>query len=165
MSKEQVDKILDGTKARGRRQKKSGSQQKKPFERLELTHVRPEHTRRRPVQMMMDSGASSQITSLANHVCERKAKITPIYLGDGSKMGATHIGSRKVCIQTDNDQQCKKLSDILVVPYTAIFLISIPSLVKKDVGVLFISGYAVLFDLFSNNSVMGFAMQTADGMF
>lgn len=85
----------------------------------------------------MDSNVSPHITSLAYHVCETKARITPIYLADGSTMSATDIGSRRVCFQTDDDQQHIKLTDILVVADDVLSVLSIPALVKKDVGIFF----------------------------
>ena len=99
-----------------------------------MAQVKTSENKRRPDKMMLDSGATSHITSLGDRVGEKRAHSTPIHPADDSTMRPTHNGTRKVTFMTDHGCQRVKLSNTLVVPDASTSLLSVPALVRKDIG-------------------------------
>lgn len=120
---------------------------------------------RRPDRMMLDSGTTSHLTSHADRVSNTRRVSVPITLADDSKINGTSRGTRQVSWKTEHGDVQISLSNTIVVPDLSMSLLSIPSLVNKNVAVLFMPGKAVLIDLEDNFSVLGYATQEDDGLF
>ena len=116
-------------------------------------------------RMMLDSGTTSHLTSYVDRVEQAKTANIPITLADDSKMTATARGIREVQWKTEEGDNRIRLSNTLVVPNLSMSLLSIPSLVNKNIAVLFLPGKAVLIDLEDNFAVLGYATQEEDGLF
>lgn len=116
-------------------------------------------------RIMIDSGTTSHITPLPESVQDKVPSNRPITLADESTMHSAFIGIRKIDLQTDDGPQRLSLSNTLVVPDAGLSLLSVPALVKKDIGVLFMPEYAILIDLKDNLAILGYAEQDQDGLF
>lgn len=56
------------------------------------------------------------------------------------------------------------LSDTLVSPKLAVSLLSVPALVDKNIGVIFLPGQGLLVDLENDFKILGFAHLKTDGL-
>lgn len=158
-----VRKILDGKTQKKRR---NDNKKKKGEERSAMARGQPKKLSGRNVdKMMLDSGTTPYLTPHADRVQCKMACDVPITLADESTVRATHKGIRKVDFPTGDGAQKLSLSDTLVVPDAVMSLVSVPSLVKKDIGVLFTPSRAVLFDLRDDMRTLGYATQDKDGLF
>lgn len=120
---------------------------------------------RMPDRIMIDSGTTTHITPFANRVVSKTPQNVLITLADESTVRSSHCGVRKVTFMTDNGPQKVSLSKTLVVPDAGMSLLSVPALTKKDIGVFFMPGFAVLYDLLNDFNVLGYAEQDQDGLF
>ena len=116
-------------------------------------------------EMMLDSGCTSHMTPHEDRVHWKGACDVSIKLADDSVVTADVKGVRTVKWQSQDGQQPVHLSETLVVPKLSMSLLSIPALVRKNIGVLFIPGKAVLVDLENNLYVLGCGRQGVDGLF
>ena len=134
-------------------------------ERSAMEHGKNVNNDRMADPIMLDSGTTSHLTPHADRVSCPKPSDISFTLADNSQMHATHMGVRKVQMRSGQRSCTVSLSNNLIVPDAAMSLMSVPALVKKEIGVLFMPGYAVLFDLLDSNEVLGFAKQYKDGLF
>ena len=116
-------------------------------------------------RMMLDSGTTSHLTPLANRVQSKTVCNIPISLADDPTVHSSHKGIRKVTIATDGSPRKASLSDTVVVLNAGMSLLPVPSLVRKDIGVLFMPKKAVLFDLLDDMSILVYAEQDQEGLF
>ena len=75
------------------------------------------------------------------------------------------MGVRKVNWQGLKDRISVSLSNTLVATETKTSLLSVPTLVSKNIGVLFIPGKAMFLDVLDKNNILGYANQKTDGLF
>ena len=101
----------------------------------------------------------------ADQETERQKTNTTVTLADDSSIKATEKGTRTVKWNTHEGDNHIKLSNTLVVPGISMSLLSVPSLVDKNIGVIFLPGKAVLIDLEDQNSILGYGTQDSDGLF
>ena len=80
-------------------------------------------------------------------------------------MTATAKGTREVNWKTEDGTVNINLSNNLVAPQASMSLLSIPSLVAKNIAVLFMPGKDVFIDLEANNSIIAYRKQDEDGIF
>lgn len=64
-----------------------------------------------------------------------------------SNTNYTHTDTRRGPLCVDEDVRIVRLSNKLVVPDAEMSLMSVPALFQKNIGVIFMPRYAVLFDL------------------
>ena len=114
---------------------------------------------------MLDSGCTSDMTRHEDKVHSKAACDVSIKFADDSDVTADVKGVRTVKWQSQAGQQPVHLSETLVVPKLSMSLLSIPALVRKNIGVLFIPGKAVLIDLENNFCVLGCGRKGVDGLF
>ena len=119
----------------------------------------------RPDVMMIDSGTTSHMTSMAYKVYDKEACHVAIKLADDSEITATQVGVRKVKWQGPDRTMNVSLTDTLVAADIKTSLLSVPALVKKDIGVLFLPGKAMFLDLLDKNKILGYATQKTDGLY
>ena len=119
----------------------------------------------RPDVMMIDSGTTSHMTSMADKVYDKEACHVAIKLADDSEITATQVGVRKVKWQGPDRTMNVSLTDTLVAADIKTSLLSVPALVKKDIGVLFLPGKAMFLDLLEKNKILGYATQKTDGLY
>ena len=119
----------------------------------------------RPDVMMVDSGTTSHMTAMADRVTDKSACHVAIKLADDSEVSAKQVGVRMVNWQGLNGPVSVSLSDTLVASDIKTSLLSVPALVKKDIGVLFLPGKAMFLDLLDENKILGYAMQKTDGLY
>ena len=116
-------------------------------------------------RMVLDSACTSHLTATSEKVRRSKSTNITIKLADDSSLKSTQKGTRTVRWKTGGGTQRVSLSDTLVVPGLSQDLLSIPSLVSKNIGVLFLPGKAVLVDLKDEYSILGYGSQDEDGLF
>lgn len=80
-------------------------------------------------------------------------------------MRVTHSGVRKVRIQSEDGVRAVSLTDTLLVLDAGMSLMSVLALVYKGIGVLFLPGFAVMFDLEDADCFLDFAKQNANSLF
>ena len=114
---------------------------------------------------MVDSGTTSHMTSMSSRVSDKTDCTVAIRLADDSEVTATQVGVRKVTWQGLKGTTNVSLSETLVASDFKTSLLSVPALVKKDIGVLFLPGKAMFLDLLDKNNILGYATQGADGLF
>ena len=122
-------------------------------------------TARRPDVMMVDSGTTSHMTGMADRVSNKAACSVAITLADDSQVMETHVGVRKVNWQGLKEPMSVSLSNTLVAPDIKTSLLSVPALVSKNIGVLFLPGKAMFLDLLDKKNILGYAKQKTDGLF
>lgn len=130
--------------------------------------ARPKHENRKDQdvdKMMLDSGTTTHITSKIYKVTKTTSANIKIKLADDSSMMATAKGTREVNWKTEDGNRKVHLSNTLVAPHASMSLLSVPSLVAKNIAVLFVPGNAVFIDLEDDFSILGYATQEEDGLF
>ena len=142
----------------------SDQKKKKSKERSALAHTKKI---KYPTvdKMMLDSGTTSHLTSNPGKVTNTQIANISIKLADDSTMNGTARGTREVRWVTENGTSKVSLSNTIVVPNAAMSLLSVPSLVNKNIAVMFLPGKAILIDLEDNYSILGYAEQEEDGLF
>lgn len=142
-----------------------GCEQSADDERAAMAHGPGDQSARKADIMMLESGTTSHLTPCEDRIQATTSSDLSFTLADNSKMRATHSGVRKVRMQSDNGVRAVSLSKTLLVPGAGMSLMSVPALVEKGIGVLFLPGFAVMFDLEDSDHVLGFAKQNTDGLF
>lgn len=122
-------------------------------------------TTRRPDAMMVDSGTTSHMTCKADRVSNKSQCSVSITLADDSQVTATQVGVRMVTWNGLKGTTRVSLSDTLVAPDFKTSLLSVPALVKKNIGALFLPGKAMFIDMLDRNNILGYAFQKPDGLF
>lgn len=102
---------------------------------------------------------------LANPVQKKMLCEIPITLADESIVQSSHKGVREVCFLTGTGICRVSSSNTLLVPDAGLSSLSVPSLVQKDIDVLFMPRCAVLLDLQDDMATLGFVEQEKDGLF
>ena len=115
--------------------------------------------------MLVDSGTTSHITARSETVSSRSGCDISIALGDDSKVKATEKGDRRVQWAGEDGPRTIRLSETLIADDIAISLLSVPALVNKGIGVIFLPGKAMFVDLQDNMKVLATASQAEDGLF
>ena len=148
LSDESPTEILDVQKnnRKSNRRGRRGKLNDKNGERAAMARKK-RNGRRTPDRLMLDSGTTSHLTPHADRVHSKTPCDTPISLADDSIIVATSKGVRSVQFSTDDGSTKVSLSDTLIVPNASLSLLSVPALVNKGIGVLFMPGKAILSDL------------------
>ena len=115
--------------------------------------------------MFVDSGTTSHITARTETVPSRSGCDMRVVLCDVSKVMATEKGDRRVQWAGEGGPHTIKLSETLIADDIAISLLSVPALVNKGIGVIFLPGKALFVDLKDNMEVLATAPQAEDGLF
>lgn len=79
-------------------------------------------------------------------------------------MQATHSGVRKVPMYSEEGICTVRVSNILVVSDAGMSLMSVTALVKTNIGVLFMPGYGVLFELPESIEILEYGKKHRDGL-
>lgn len=116
-------------------------------------------------RMMLESGTTSHLTPHVDRVQSKTPCDISIKLADDLKVRSRHKGVRKVSFATDSGRRKVSLSNTLGVPNAGMSLLSVPSLVQKNIGLMFMPRRAVLFDLLDDMATLGYAEQDDDGLF
>lgn len=122
-------------------------------------------TSRTADRMMLDSGTTSHLTASASRIKHKQVTDITINLADNLSIKATEKGTRTVKWKTSHGKRGIHLSNTLVVPSLAMSLLSVPSLLEKNIGVLFLPSKAVLIDLEDDFSILGYVTQDDEGLF
>lgn len=160
--KSQDGKTDDNTDKKEKSDTKKEKKKKKKKERAGMARTT---ARNRSDKLMLDSGTTSHITPDVTTVKDSISTNISIKLADDSNMQATAKGTRSLNWKTHEGERVLHLSNTLVAPQAAMSLLSIPSLVNKNIAVLFLPGKALFIDLEDNNSILGYGTQDEDGLF
>lgn len=165
-----VSEILEGrppksNKGRGKSNKGRGKTPHKPEERSAMARHHNNNQSWKADRIMLDSGTTTHITPYGDRVENKKVHEVSITLADESTVSSSHCGVRKVKFMADDGPHKISLSKTLVVPNAGMSLLSVPALTKKDIGVFFMPGFAVMYDLSDECSVLGYAEQDEDGLY
>lgn len=114
--------------------------------------------------MMLDSGTTSHLIRIEDIGQLKTSCDVSFKIAEDSKKNATNNGKRDFTLLGDDGTRSVSLWDTIVLPNSAIRMIYVSALVKKYVGVPFITEYPILFDLLDSNIVLGFAQQRTDGL-
>lgn len=168
VSTDKLSPILGARAGSGRVGGKKGRDRSKvPKGRERAAMARPNfggHSRRFD-RMIVDSVTTSDITPMAEKVWEKKPYVVTISLADDPTIRLSHKWTRKVSFKGESYERKVCLSDTLVVPEAGMSLLSVASLTRKHVGVLFMPGFAVLFDLKDDCAVFGYTEQDSNALF
>ena len=115
--------------------------------------------------MLVDSGTTSHMTARSETVTSRSECDISIALGDDSKVKATKKGDRRVQWAAEDGPRTINLSKTLITDDIAMSLLSVPALVNKGIGVLFLPGKALFIDLSDGMNILATAPQAEDGLF
>ena len=163
-----AEKIQDGKTDddSNNKDKSETKKKKKKKEKKERAGMACVNSRNRSVdRLMLDSGTTTHITPDVATIKDSISTNISIKLADDSNMQATAKGTRSLNWKTDEGDRVLHLSNTLVAPQAAMSLLSIPSLVKKNIAVLFLPGKALFIDLEDDNSILGYGTQDDDGLF
>ena len=116
-------------------------------------------------RLMLDSGTTSNMTAMAEKVHSKTGCNVSITLADNSALNASKKGTRTVQWYSDSGPQRVHLSQTLVTPEMAMSLLSVPALVRKNIGVLLIPQKALLIDLEEKFLILCQALQDTHGLF
>lgn len=97
--------------------------------------------------IMLESGLTSHLTPLASCFYSKIPRDVSFTIADNLQMRTTHSGVLKVQMSSEKGIRWVSLSNDLVVSDAGMNLMTVSALVKKEIGLLFMPGYAVLFDL------------------
>ena len=140
-----AEKIQDGKTDddSNNKDKSETKKKKKKKEKKERAGMACVNSRNRSVdRLMLDSGTTTHITPDVATIKDSISTNISIKLADDSNMQATAKGTRSLNWKTDEGDRVLHLSNTLVAPQAAMSLLSIPSLVKKNIAVLFLPGKA-----------------------
>ena len=157
-----TDKILAGEQRPNGTKKRRGKRGKG---RSAVARAMPARDKRRVDRMMLDSGCTSHMTPKKDRVGKQEECAHTIHLADDSTVTAKEKGVRTVQWQTQDGLDDVHLSETLIVPNLAMSLLSVPALVRKNIGVAFLPGKAILIDLEDDYKILGQATQDKDGLF
>lgn len=87
------------------------------------------------------------------------------YLSNESDLYAPYIGTHEGSMSGDFKNQAFSVSSTVLMPKSSISLISVPSLVEKNIGVLSMYGYATFLYLDDLNAFLEYSDQVSDGLF
>lgn len=93
---------------------------------------------------MIDSGTTSPMTALSIRLRNREKCDISIRLADNSAIKTQSMGIWTVKWMKKGGKQNVHLSNTLIVPQISSGLLSVPSLAKKDVGVIFLPFFVFL---------------------
>lgn len=130
-----------------------------------MVHGIRAHLGRKVDNMMLYSGTKSHLTPLADLIQSTTQSDISFTPADTSQMGVMHVGVHKVRVQGEYGVRSVILSDTLIVPDAGRSPMSVPDLVNKNISVLLMPGYAVLFDLLDADCLLGLSKQHDDGLF
>lgn len=169
VSAETVEKILGGKPQRRRDDRRNNGNGKKwkpkKDDRYAMTRGQCKRNGRKIDRMMMDGGTTSHLTPHVERVHSKTPCEVVITLTDASTVRSSHKGVRKVSFATDAGPRKVSLSETIVVPDAGMSLLSVPSLVQKNIGLIFMPRRAVLFDLLDDMATLCYAEQDIDGLF
>lgn len=118
-----------------------------------------------PDKIMVDRGPISHLIPLQNRNQDQYDNNSPATLADSSANSALQVGARKIELQTDKGTTRLSLSATLNVSNVSISLLSILTLLREDIVVLLMPGYAPMFDARDDFKVLGYSKQDSDGLF
>ena len=105
------------------------------------------------------------MTSRSETVISKKKCNVDIALGDDSKFKAAQKGKSKFKSHTQYGVRTINLSDTLVSKILAMTMLSVPALLEKMIGVLFLPGKALFIYFEDEMKILGTAAQAEDGLF
>lgn len=115
--------------------------------------------------MMLYSGTTSHLTPKSRTTRHQGVYETSKYFADDSDISSTHVGVCKIDARNDDGDRRISLSDILVVLDASMNLMSIPALVRKEIAVLFMPGYATLLNIRGDLKTLWYGTKNAEGLF
>ena len=115
--------------------------------------------------MMVGSGTTSHMTAQSDCVFNQRMCNMSIFLADDATTIAHRTGFRNVTWKGEKKKINIRLSDTLVARDIRNILLSVPALVKMDIGAFFLSRKAVFLHLLQKNKFIGRARQASDGLF
>ena len=116
-------------------------------------------------KVILGSGSTSHLTAPSDKVRNSSPPNVAIRLADYSSITSNAKGTRIDSCKTFDGCQKIHLLNTHVVPDLATYLMSISSLVYKNIAVLFLPVNAVLIDLEDDNSIMFYETQEKNGLF
>lgn len=119
----------------------------------------------KPNRLILVSDCTSHVTPHGKRVHYKTECDVIIRLVGDPSVSANFKGVRTVMWHTDEGTQGVNLFETLVTPEEDMSQLSVPSLVREQIGALFIPGKAVLIDLADDFKVLGFAEQDRDRLF
>lgn len=138
-----AEKIVCNTRPNGhkkRRNKKRGS-------RATVTRVITARAQKKTDQKMLVSESTFHMTPMEDRVGRKESCNHTINLADNSTVQTKEKGVRTVKWQDSDGLDDVHLTETLVAADLSMSLLSVPALVRKQIGVIFLSSKAVMVDL------------------